>query len=138
MSRQPPIALVLFGASAVLAKTPAFFLAGDSTTAVDGGWGDGFLAALIEPSWGVNIAKSGATTMSFEADGLWDKTITLVEENADMFDCYVTISFGHNDQKPQNNVTFDQYQANLIRFASVVKELGGKPVSYFVPSTARH
>lgn len=92
MPRKFPIALVLFGAGAVLAKTSAFFLAGDSTTAIDGGWGDGFLANLIEPSWGVNVAKSGATTKSFEAGGFWDKITTLLEDNADEFDCYVTIS----------------------------------------------
>ncbi|KXJ89177.1 SGNH hydrolase-type esterase domain-containing protein [Microdochium bolleyi] len=120
--------LALTVPSAVTAKTPAFFLAGDSTTAVDGGWGDGFLATLIEPSWGVNVAKSGATTASFEAGGYWEKITTLVADNADKFDCYVTISFGHNDQKPKNNVTFEVYQANLIRFANVVQELGGKPM----------
>ncbi|KAH7035787.1 acetylesterase [Microdochium trichocladiopsis] len=128
MRRLSSVILSLLSASGSSAKTPAFFLAGDSTTAVDGGWGDGFLANLIAPSWGVNVAKSGATTASFEAGGFWDKITTLVADNADEFDCYVTISFGHNDQKPENNVPFDVYQANLIRFASVVEDLGGRPL----------
>ncbi|KAJ1326825.1 GDSL-type esterase/lipase family protein [Microdochium nivale] len=122
------LTLALSLAPAAMAKTPAFFLAGDSTTAVNGGWGDGFLGNLKTPSWGVNVGKGGATTASFEAGGYWDKITKLVADNAKKFDCYVTISFGHNDQKPQNNVPFDVYQANLIRFANVVKGLGGKPI----------
>lgn len=85
-------ALVLSLAPAAMAKTPAFFLAGDSTTAVGGGWGDGFLGNLEAPSWGVNVAKGGATTASFEAGGYWKKITTLLADNAQKFDCYVTIS----------------------------------------------
>ena len=43
-------------------KPPAFFLAGDSTTAVDGGWGDGFVALLRHGATGQNKGHSGATT----------------------------------------------------------------------------
>ncbi|KAI5861563.1 SGNH hydrolase-type esterase domain-containing protein [Durotheca rogersii] len=130
-------------------KTPAFFLAGDSTTAVDGGWGDGLLAALTPaaraPS--ANAGKSGATTASFVAEGRWDGVLALVRAHAAEFESYVTISedegraredsawanaassqFGHNDQKPQNNVSFETYQANLIRFAEEIRSLGGTPI----------
>ncbi|KAI1491292.1 SGNH hydrolase-type esterase domain-containing protein [Biscogniauxia mediterranea] len=110
------------------AKTPAFFLAGDSTTAVDGGWGDGFLAPLISPAWGVNIGKSGATTASFVAGGYWSNVTTHLKDNADKYDCYVTISFGHNDQKSTSGVTFEEYQQNLINFAKEVQSLGGTPL----------
>ncbi|KAI1373294.1 carbohydrate esterase family 12 protein [Hypoxylon crocopeplum] len=109
-------------------KPPAFFLAGDSTTALDGGWGNGLLAPLISPAWGVNIGKSGATTASFEAGGYWANVTKHLQDNVAKFDCYVTISFGHNDQKETSGVTFDQYQANLIRFANEVKSLGGIPL----------
>ncbi|KAI1109875.1 SGNH hydrolase-type esterase domain-containing protein [Nemania sp. NC0429] len=107
-------------------KPPAFFLAGDSTTAVDGGWGNGLLAPLIEPAWGVNFGLSGATTASFVAAGRWANVTEHLREYAKAHDCYVTISFGHNDQKPENNVPFDVYQQNLINFANEVKSLGGK------------
>ncbi|KAI0466023.1 SGNH hydrolase-type esterase domain-containing protein [Xylaria cf. heliscus] len=107
------------------AKAPAFFLAGDSTTAVDGGWGNGLLAPLIEPAWGLNVGLSGATTKSFVARGNWANVTTHLKENADAFDCYVTISFGHNDQKEGSGVTFEEYQQNLINFANEVKALGG-------------
>ncbi|KAI0424506.1 SGNH hydrolase-type esterase domain-containing protein [Xylaria sp. FL1042] len=106
-------------------KAPAFFLAGDSTTAVDGGWGNGLLAPLIEPAWGVNFGLSGATTASFVAQGRWDNVTAYLKEYAAVYNCYVTISFGHNDQKPENGVPFDVYQQNLINFANEVKSLGG-------------
>ncbi|CAJ2502100.1 Uu.00g049530.m01.CDS01 [Anthostomella pinea] len=109
-------------------KTPAFFLAGDSTTAYDGGWGDGFLAPLISPAWGVNIGQSGATTVSYIRGGNWSDITTHLRDNADEYECYVTISFGHNDQKAENNVTFETYQTNLINFANEVKALGGTPL----------
>ncbi|KAI1451754.1 carbohydrate esterase family 12 protein [Annulohypoxylon moriforme] len=109
-------------------KPPAFFLAGDSTTAPDGGWGDGFLATLKKPAWGVNIGKSGATTASFLAGGYWANVTQHVKDNVGKYDSYVTISFGHNDQKSTSGVTFEQYQENLIKFANEIKSLGGKPL----------
>ncbi|KAI1361500.1 carbohydrate esterase family 12 protein [Xylaria arbuscula] len=110
------------------AKEPAFFLAGDSTTAVDGGWGNGLLAPLIEPAWGINFGLSGATTESFQARGYWANVTSHVKEYAKAYDVYVTISFGHNDQKADSGVTFDVYQQNLIKFANEVKSLGGSPL----------
>ena len=73
-------------------RAPAFFLAGDSTTAVNGGWGDGLLATLIEPATGLNIGKSGATTASFVADGNWGNITDHVKQYAGDHDVYVTIS----------------------------------------------
>ncbi|KAI2472483.1 carbohydrate esterase family 12 protein [Annulohypoxylon bovei var. microspora] len=109
-------------------KPAAFFLAGDSTTAPDGGWGDGFLATLKTPAWGVNIGKSGATTASFKAGGYWANVTQHLKDNVAKYDSYVTISFGHNDQKSTSGVTFEQYSQNLINFANEVKSLGGKPL----------
>jgi hypothetical protein len=126
-------------------KPPAFFLAGDSTTAVNGGWGNGLLATLRSPAWGINIGQSGATTVSYQQGGNWTNITTHVEEYAKKFDTYVTVSvssswgnkqvtadmprqFGHNDQKSTSNVTFEEYQDNLIKFAEQVKSLGGTPV----------
>ncbi|KAI1157538.1 SGNH hydrolase-type esterase domain-containing protein [Nemania serpens] len=116
-------------------KPPALFLAGDSTTAVDGGWGNGLLAPLVAPAWGVNLGLSGATTASFAAAGRWANVTEHLKEYAKAYDCYVTISFGHNDQKPENNVPFDVYQQNLINFANEVKSLGRKAL--LVSSLAR-
>ncbi|KAI1383699.1 carbohydrate esterase family 12 protein [Hypoxylon trugodes] len=109
-------------------KPAAFFLAGDSTTAPDGGWGDGLLSFLKKPAIGLNIGKSGATTASFKAGGYWANVTQHLKDNANKYDTYVTISFGHNDQKSTSGVTFQQYQDNLIKFANEVKSLGGTPL----------
>ena len=53
-----------------LSKPPAFFLAGDSTTAVQstdgGGWGAGFLTTLQKGAIGTNFGVNGATTVTFK------------------------------------------------------------------------
>jgi len=85
------------------AKSAAFFLAGDSTTAVNGGWGDGFLATLRNGAIGQNKGHSGTTTVSFVAGGDWGKVLDLVKSNQAKYDCYVTIQFGHNDQVQTRN-----------------------------------
>ncbi|KAH6652629.1 SGNH hydrolase-type esterase domain-containing protein [Truncatella angustata] len=123
-----PITVTAFPAKHSNNKPPAFFLAGDSTTAINGGWGNGFLATLRDPAWGINIGQSGATTLSYQQGGNWSNITTHVKEYAKKYDTYVTISFGHNDQKSTSNVTFDEYQANLIKFAEEVKSLGGTPL----------
>ncbi|KAI1505825.1 GDSL-like Lipase/Acylhydrolase [Biscogniauxia marginata] len=113
-------------------KPPAFFLAGDSTTAVQseggGGWGNGFLSFLKDPAWGVNLGHNGATTVSFVEGGDWANVTKLVEDNKDAFETYVTIQFGHNDQKPDKNISLSQFQENLENLAKEVKEAGGIPL----------
>ncbi|KAH8880828.1 SGNH hydrolase [Thozetella sp. PMI_491] len=113
-------------------KPPAFFLAGDSTTAVQssngGGWGNGFLGFLKSPAWGVNKGHNGATTVSFVNGGDWAQVLGLVKNNTAKFDVFVTIQFGHNDQKAAANITMPQFQANLVSMAKDVKSLGGTPI----------
>lgn len=76
-------------------KPPAFFLAGDSTTAIQssngGGWGNGFISFLRSPAWGVNYGHNGATTVSFVAGGNWDTVLGRVREAKGGFEPYVTI-----------------------------------------------
>lgn len=54
-------------------KPAAFFLAGDSTTAVQseggGGWGNGFLSFLVPPATGANYGRNGRTTVDFVSGG---------------------------------------------------------------------
>ena len=76
-------------------KTPVFILAGDSTTAVYGGWGDGLLSNLKLPAFGVNIGRSGATTKSFIAAGHWKNVTDHVTQYANKRDVYVTISVSY-------------------------------------------
>ncbi|KAK9426703.1 putative GDSL-like Lipase/Acylhydrolase [Seiridium unicorne] len=113
--------------------TPAFILAGDSTTAVQstggGGWGNGFLSFLKSPAWGVNKGHNGATTVSFVNGGDWANVTGYVDEKkAAGYDVYVTIQFGHNDQKPAANISLEQYKTNLQNLALDVKSRGGTPL----------
>jgi lysophospholipase L1-like esterase len=115
------------------AKAPAFFLAGDSTTAVQstggGGWGDGFLdTTLKNGAWGTNYGHNGATTASFRSGGDWATVLAAVADAADDYDPYVTIQFGHNDQKSTSGVTIAQFQANLETFVDDVRAAGGTPI----------
>ncbi|CAK7197877.1 hypothetical protein SEUCBS139899_000527 [Sporothrix eucalyptigena] len=114
-------------------KTPAFFLAGDSTTArqsVDGGgWGDGFLAIARQGgAVGENFGANGATTASFVYYGIWSKVLAAVQEHRETHNVIVTIQFGHNDQKPSANISPDQFVANLQRLVGEVRQAGGTPV----------
>jgi hypothetical protein len=76
-------------------KPPAFFLAGDSTTAIQseggGGWGNGFLTFLQRRAWGVNFGHNGATTKSYVSGGDWANVTQHVRDNRHKFDVYVTI-----------------------------------------------
>ncbi|EJT75795.1 hypothetical protein GGTG_05725 [Gaeumannomyces tritici R3-111a-1] len=110
---------------------PYFILTGDSTVAVGGGWGDGFLSFLLAPpAAGTNPAKSGATTVSFRAEGRWDAALAGVRAAAAAaeYGPVVTMQFGHNDQKPDKGISPDQFQGNLKRMAKEVLEAGGTPI----------
>jgi len=124
---------------AASAQTVYWLLAGDSTTATDGGWGDGFLSTTVKsPSSGTNFGHSGATTKSFRAGGDWGRLITQigVRKQQSYSRVYVTIQFGHNDQKATSGVTLDQYKTNLAAFASEVVAAGGTPI-LLTPLTRR-
>lgn len=111
------------------AKPPYFILTGDSTVAVNGGWGDGFLADLKSPASGVNSGKSGATIPSFRAEGRWNTAIGAVKSHKGDHESIVTIQFGHNDQK---TYTLEQYSNNLVGLVNEVKAAGGTPVSIYL------
>jgi len=132
----PALGAPLSSPSTAAAKTPYFILAGDSTTAVQaangGGWGNGFLSFLTNSAKGVNKGHNGATTKSFVDGGDWATVKSLVTDNIKGgYDAYVTIQFGHNDQKDTSGVTLQQYQTNLGNMAGDIKSLGGTPVCLF-------
>lgn len=110
---------------------PYFVLVGDSTVAVNGGWGDGFLPTLQSSAAGVNSGKSGATTVSYRAAGLWNEVINTVKTHSNNYRPIVTIQFGHNDQKAEAGISLDQFRTNLQNMANDVTLAGGIPVGYF-------
>jgi len=88
--------LLVTGATALPSRThikPAYFvLAGDSTTAPDGGWGDGFLSTAVrEPASGINLGHSGATTASFRDGGDWAAVIEQAKNHTNSHKVFVTI-----------------------------------------------
>ncbi|KFY41197.1 hypothetical protein V494_03140 [Pseudogymnoascus sp. VKM F-4513 (FW-928)] len=93
-------------------KPPAFFLAGDSTTATHGGWGDGFLELLKNGATAENHGKSGASTYSFMHTGYWDDVLEAAVASNETYVPYVTIQFGHNDQKA---LTMEEFKTNLAQ-----------------------
>lgn len=115
------------------ALPPAFFLAGDSTTAPNGGWGDAFVAGLTSGATGTNYGDSGATTGSFRSAGIWDEVLAAVEGAVEEYTPYVTIQFGHNDQKTGSGL--DAFKGNLVQFHDEVIEAGGVPI--FLTSLTR-
>ncbi|KAI8936360.1 hypothetical protein NX059_006772 [Plenodomus lindquistii] len=115
------------------AKPPAFFLAGDSTTAVQstggGGWGDGFLnTTLTNGATGKNFGHNGATTVSFRAGGDWTAVLDAAKSSLPKFTPHVTIQFGHNDQKPEKNISMAQLTANLVSFVNEVRAVPATPI----------
>lgn len=129
--------LSLFAASVVSAlptpdtrasKAPFFILAGDSTTAPSGGWGNGFLASVKGPADGVNKAVGGATTVSVREDGTWSEVLTAVKKHANSYKVIVTIQYGHNDQKVEENISLAEFEKNMEGLARDVRKAGGTPV----------
>ncbi|KAL2826285.1 SGNH hydrolase-type esterase domain-containing protein [Aspergillus cavernicola] len=112
---------------------PAFFLAGDSTTATNGGWGDTFVTSLTSGSTGANFGDSGATTSSFRNEGFWADVLAAVESHKDEYRPFVTIQFGHNDQKTESGLA--TFVENLVQFDADVRAAGGEPI--FLTSLSR-
>lgn len=88
--------LLAIGATAAPSRPhgkPAYFvLAGDSTTAPDGGWGDGFLSTAVRaPAGGINLGHSGATTVSFRNGGDWVHVLEEVKNHTKTHNVFVTI-----------------------------------------------
>lgn len=108
-------------------KPPFFFLIGDSTVAVDGGWGNGFLSYLKDPAEGENRGKSGSTTVSWKTSGRWSSLLQGISDTKADYEPIVTVQFGHNDQK---SFTIEEFGGNLSSIAVDLKAAGATPVGY--------
>jgi lysophospholipase L1-like esterase len=99
-------------------------LVGDSTVALEGGWGPGFCKALTPNITCLDLAINGRSSKSFIDEGAWKKALA---ERGD----YYLIQFGHNDQKPDvqrhtdANGSFEDY---LHRYIADVRQIGAIPV----------
>lgn len=88
-----PLALAAPSALHNAATRPIYWLlAGDSTTATSGGWGDAFLSKTVaKGSSGKNYGHSGATTVSFRAGGDWAKVTKDLSIYKQDYKVFVTI-----------------------------------------------
>jgi lysophospholipase L1-like esterase len=133
------LAAVLLATSAaaqVSADPPPFkavkiVLVGDSTTAVQGGWGPSFCGKHVTSFAAcVNLARGGRSSGNYRAEGSW--ALALNEIRAGGFvDTYVLIQFGHNDQPGKPGRSTDlavEFPANMKRYVEETRAAGGKPV----------
>ena len=106
-------------------------LIGDSTTAVQGGWGPSFCGKHVTSFVAcINLARGGRSTSNYRLEGSW--TLAMYEIKSGGFsDTYVLIQFGHNDQPGKPGRSTDlatEFPANLKRYVEEVRAAGGKPV----------
>jgi lysophospholipase L1-like esterase len=147
--------LVLGLAAAALAQTPApaptapathtpvratkIILVGDSTVAVQGGWGGSFCAQHVTSFAAcVNLARGGRSSGSYIAEGSWN--LALAEARAPGYVAtWILIQFGHNDQPGKPGRSTDlatEFPANLKRYVNEAREAGAQPV-LLTPLTRR-
>ncbi|GHH58873.1 rhamnogalacturonan acetylesterase [[Pseudomonas] boreopolis] len=106
-------------------------LVGDSTTAVQGGWGPAFCADHVSSFLAcVNLARGGRSTYNYRAEGSWD--IALHEMRSGGYErTWVLIQFGHNDQPGKPGRSTDlagEFPANLRRYVEDTRAAGAIPV----------
>jgi len=106
-------------------------LVGDSTMAVNNGWGAGFCADVVREVTCVNMAKNGRSSASYRAEGSWAKVLAALKHNQDYRTTYVLIQFGHNDQPGKPGRSTDlatEFPVNLRQYVDEVNAAGGTPV----------
>jgi len=112
-------------------RASKIILVGDSTTAVQGGWGGRFCAEHVTSSVAcVNLARGGRSSGSYIAEGSWE--LVLAEARAPGYvNKWILIQFGHNDQPGKPGRSTDlatEFPANLRRYVNEVRAAGAKPV----------
>jgi lysophospholipase L1-like esterase len=131
------LAAALFATPALAQTDPQPFkatkivLVGDSTTAVNSGWGGAFCATRITSNVAcVNLGRGGRSTKTYRSEGSW--TLALGEMKGGPFaETYVLIQFGHNDAYGRAERLTDlktEFPANLKRYVEEARVAGAHPV----------
>ena len=126
------VALVL--TSSTKDKTVTIFMIGDSTMAnkdishdrKERGWGMALQCYFDDHVRIDNHAVNGRSTKSFINEGRWQKVLDRMKPGD-----YVIIQFGHNDEKPREELHTDPgstFDYNLARFVRETREHGGIPI----------
>lgn len=123
--------------SAVAEPSPAKFraikivLIGDSTSAVQGGWGPSFCGWHITSFAAcINLARGGRASGNYRTEGSWALAMDEIKSGG-FTDTYVLIQFGHNDQPGKPGRSTDlatEFPANMKRYVEEVRAAGGKPI----------
>jgi lysophospholipase L1-like esterase len=112
-------------------KATKIVLVGDSTTAVNSGWGGAFCATRVTSNVAcVNLGRGGRSTKTYRSEGSW--TLALGEMKGGPFaETYVLIQFGHNDAYGRAERMTDlksEFPANLKRYVEEARAAGARPV----------
>jgi lysophospholipase L1-like esterase len=108
--------VVAAGATDQGTKSISIGLIGDSTVAVQSGWGPAFAERFKAPTNVLNYAKNGATLKSLSKQ--LDALVALKPD-------YVLIQFGHNDQKQYDTKVYSEL---LKSYLARIKDAGSKPI----------
>lgn len=114
-------------------------LVGDSTTAVQGGWGPAFCARHVTSFLTcTNLARGGRSTYNYRAEGSW--ALADAEMRTPGYaTTWVLVQFGHNDQpgKPGRSTDLQrEFPDNLRRYVREIRTAGAQPV-LLTPLTRR-
>jgi lysophospholipase L1-like esterase len=114
-------------------------LVGDSTTAVQGGWGPAFCARHVTSFLTcTNLARGGRSTYNYRAEGSW--TLAQAEMGTPGYArTWVLVQFGHNDQPGKPGRSTDlrrEFPDNLRRYVREIRAAGAQPV-LLTPLTRR-
>jgi len=114
-------------------------LVGDSTTAVQGGWGPAFCARHVTSVLTcTNLARGGRSTYNYRAEGSW--ALAEAEMRTPGYArTWVLVQFGHNDQpgKPGRSTDLQrEFPDNLRRYVREIRAAGAQPV-LLTPLTRR-
>ncbi|HET9475801.1 MAG TPA: rhamnogalacturonan acetylesterase [Steroidobacteraceae bacterium] len=120
-------------------RASKIILVGDSTVAVQGGWGSSFCAEHVTSSVAcVNLARGGRSTASYIAEGSWK--LALAEARTPGFvSTWILIQFGHNDQPGKPGRSTDlatEFPVNLRRYVDETRAAGAIPI-LITPLTRR-
>jgi lysophospholipase L1-like esterase len=112
-------------------RASKLILVGDSTVAVQSGWGPSFCTRRVTSFIAcLNLGRGGRSTYNYRAEGSWE--IALSEMRADPYQAtYVLIQFGHNDQPGKPGRATDlatEFPANLKRYIVETRAAGAVPV----------
>jgi len=119
-------------------KPSKIILIGDSTVAVQGGWGGSFCSEHVTSSAAcLNLARGGRSSGSYIAEGSWN--VALAEARSPGYvHTWVLMQFGHNDQPGKPGRSTDlatEFPANLRRYVNETRAAGATPV--FITSLTR-